>query len=231
MDDSQDLSQQADGQVVEPDQPAEAPVKVCITCRMVRDSNASYCPECGRPLVLAPPGQDTAPEPEQPLLSNSAQAPPSAPAEPAVLPPEEQAPAAPMASIGPDSIPPDALPPTCSCGQVLPHDACFCYRCGLRVGDVQPEFRLIRTKPDNLPPVDMPVGDELTIGKTTDCHLVVEDDFVSRRHARVFRNDRMLMVEDLGSSNGTFLRVRQPIVLGPGDEILLGTTVLRLEQR
>ena len=71
---------------------------------------------------------------------------------------------------------------------------------------------------------------ELTIGKLTECDLVIaDDDYVSRRHARLFRSDGMVYLEDMGSANGTFLRVRRPIVLEPGDEILVGTAMFQLE--
>jgi len=72
-------------------------------------------------------------------------------------------------------------------------------------------------------------GDEFTIGKSPESGLALQDDYVSRRHARLTASNGMLFLEDLGSSNGTFLRVRRPIVLEAGDEILIGSTVLKVE--
>ena len=74
-------------------------------------------------------------------------------------------------------------------------------------------------------------GADITIGSGEQCDLVLADDaYVSRRHVRVSSDDNaMVMVEDLASSNGTLLRIRRPIMLEPGDEILIGTAVLRLE--
>jgi pSer/pThr/pTyr-binding forkhead associated (FHA) protein len=75
-------------------------------------------------------------------------------------------------------------------------------------------------------------GDELSIGKAADCNMVIaDDDYVSRRHARLVKSDGMVFLEDLGSSNGTFLRVRRPIVLEPGDEIVVGTCSLRFDEK
>jgi serine/threonine protein kinase len=57
---------------------------------------------------------------------------------------------------------------------------------------------------------------------------------ISRQHARVIRQGGHLWIEDVGSSNGTFvngLRIFSPQILQPGDEIRLGCTELRLERR
>jgi ABC-type multidrug transport system ATPase subunit/pSer/pThr/pTyr-binding forkhead associated (FHA) protein len=69
------------------------------------------------------------------------------------------------------------------------------------------------TAPGRTPPTDVVVRDvdvaakPLTIGREPDCDLIVADSGVSGRHARVFRNAGRLILEDLGSRNGTFVRV------------------------
>src|SRR3954463_8897619 len=59
-----------------------------------------------------------------------------------------------------------------------------------------------------------------------------DDPEISRRHARISRGpDGRLTVEDLGSSNGTFVNdqpIDAPRALGPGDVVKLGRTVLRV---
>ena len=76
------------------------------------------------------------------------------------------------------------------------------------------------------------VGEQLIIGKDSDCDVVIADDsFVSRRHARLRRDDNLIFLDDLGSSNGTLLKICRPVIIEPGDEIMIGSTVLRLEQR
>jgi pSer/pThr/pTyr-binding forkhead associated (FHA) protein len=75
-----------------------------------------------------------------------------------------------------------------------------------------------------------PVEGELILGReqgTAD--LVIEDPGVSRRHARLFPENGALVVEDLGSSNGTYVngeRISGPVAVAPGDEVQLGDTVI-----
>ena len=71
---------------------------------------------------------------------------------------------------------------------------------------------------------------ELTIGRATGCHVSLPDDtFASTLHARVFAQDGGVYVEDLGSTNGTYLngmRLAAPAVLRPGDQLQVGNTVM-----
>jgi pSer/pThr/pTyr-binding forkhead associated (FHA) protein len=67
------------------------------------------------------------------------------------------------------------------------------------------------------------------LGRETGDIVFSEDEFMSRRHAQIsYRNGRGRL-EDLGSSNGTFLRLRGPHGLMPGDLIRLGDELLRFE--
>jgi pSer/pThr/pTyr-binding forkhead associated (FHA) protein len=74
------------------------------------------------------------------------------------------------------------------------------------------------------------VEGELTFGREgTD--VLLDDPQVSRRHAMVRIGAGGLQVEDLGSSNGTFVngtRIAGPTPLRPGDEVRLGDTMLRV---
>jgi pSer/pThr/pTyr-binding forkhead associated (FHA) protein len=70
---------------------------------------------------------------------------------------------------------------------------------------------------------------EVVLGRETGDVIFSDDEFMSRRHAQiVFRNGRG-QVEDLGSSNGTFLRLRGPHGLAAGDLIRMGDELLRFE--
>ena len=77
-----------------------------------------------------------------------------------------------------------------------------------------------------------PLGGELTVGRDPGgAGLVIEDRGVSRRHARFLADGGALTVEDLGSSNGTFVngqRISAPVELSSGDEVQLGDTVLEV---
>ena len=75
------------------------------------------------------------------------------------------------------------------------------------------------------------VDQELVIGRV-DTDLAIDDDEMSSRHAVVRRHANRLQVEDLGSTNGTFVdgtRIAEPTLLGGGAEIKVGTTVLVVE--
>ena len=66
--------------------------------------------------------------------------------------------------------------------------------------------------------------DELTVGRAAGCHIALDDRFVSQLHSRMFRRDDQLFIEDLGSTNGTFVngvRITQH-ELADGDVITFG---------
>ncbi|MEM7482245.1 MAG: SpoIIE family protein phosphatase [Acidobacteriota bacterium] len=76
-------------------------------------------------------------------------------------------------------------------------------------------------------------GDELTLGRSASCDVVLRDPYLSRRHTRLRRQDEEILVEDLGSRNGTHLNGRQitePTPVGPGDVVRLGGCTLRLSE-
>jgi len=66
--------------------------------------------------------------------------------------------------------------------------------------------------------VDLPEGGELVVGRAEPATVVVDDPSLSRQHARFFRQGADLFVEDLGSTNGTFVRgarvTRAPLLDG-----------------
>jgi hypothetical protein len=75
------------------------------------------------------------------------------------------------------------------------------------------------------------VADELTIGRAAGCQIPLEDSYASQLHARVFRRNAELLVEDLGSTNGTFLnrkKVDSAVPIRKGDRLQVGKTVLEL---
>jgi pSer/pThr/pTyr-binding forkhead associated (FHA) protein len=75
------------------------------------------------------------------------------------------------------------------------------------------------------------VEEEVVIGRE-DTDLEIDDVELSRRHAVIRRHANRLQVEDLGSTNGTFVdgnRIAEPTLLGGGAEIKIGTTVLVVE--
>jgi pSer/pThr/pTyr-binding forkhead associated (FHA) protein len=74
---------------------------------------------------------------------------------------------------------------------------------------------------------------QITIGRANDATLVLNDDYASSRHARLFPQDGQWIVEDLGSTNGTYLdrqKVTQPTPVPAGVPIRIGKTVLELRR-
>lgn len=76
---------------------------------------------------------------------------------------------------------------------------------------------------------------EVVIGRSPESDLVLEDGEVSRRHAKVTpQSDGSALVEDLESANGTFVNHNElygPARLDPGDELLLGITVIQVRSQ
>lgn len=73
----------------------------------------------------------------------------------------------------------------------------------------------------------------ILIGRAPSCTLVLDDDYSSSRHARVFPQDGGWFVEDLGSTNGTFVgrdRVTAPVAVGAGSQIKVGQSILELQR-
>jgi hypothetical protein len=75
--------------------------------------------------------------------------------------------------------------------------------------------------------------DEFRIGRSTDCALILDDDYVSGDHASLARRPGGdWVVTDLGSTNGTFVnevRVTVPTVITASDSLRIGRTQMRLE--
>jgi pSer/pThr/pTyr-binding forkhead associated (FHA) protein len=78
----------------------------------------------------------------------------------------------------------------------------------------------------------LPLGEtSILIGRASTCTIVIEDDFLSARHCRIFPEHGQWFVEDLGSTNGTFLgnqRIDDPVPFGIGERVRIGSTTLEL---
>jgi FHA domain len=88
-------------------------------------------------------------------------------------------------------------------------------------------------EPDTLRGRTYDLADELTLGRAAGCGVRVEDAYTSSLHARLFRRDSTLWVEDLGSTNGTWVnaeRILSPTRLGKGDLLQVGGTVFEVER-
>jgi hypothetical protein len=73
----------------------------------------------------------------------------------------------------------------------------------------------------------------LLIGRGNDAAIRLDDDYVSTRHARIAANEDQWYVEDLGSTNGTYVgstRITQPTTLTLGSQVRIGKTILELRK-
>ena len=150
---------------------------------------------------------------------------------------------------------PQAAPAVCaSCGAPLQPGFRFCGICGKPTAPPSaPTPRPVQATPAGAPPAAAPAArparirvalvrndgapgpllsvdkEEALCGRTQGDFLLPDDPTVSPRHARFTLANGTLRVEDVGSVNGTFVRLREPRHLSVGDEFRVGRQLLRLE--
>ena len=76
------------------------------------------------------------------------------------------------------------------------------------------------------------ISGTLSIGRAAGCEITLDDTFISQVHARVTSGQNGVVIEDLGSTNGTYLnrkKVTAPVVVHTGDVIQVGSTVLEVQ--
>ncbi len=195
----------------------------CSRCGRENDASFAFCLDCGQPL--SPPAAATAPGPQvcdacgRPLdpgfrfCGHCGK--PIAPPAPAAAPQTGQT----AASIPVAKAPPS--PPTSGSHAPPPPGEAKGPSSGLK---------LVAVRPDGVSgqahPLDQP---ELLCGRTEGQIRVPEDGTVSPRHARFSFDGGWLRVEDLGSVNGTFIKIHAPHRVAVGDELRIGRQLLRLE--
>jgi pSer/pThr/pTyr-binding forkhead associated (FHA) protein len=80
--------------------------------------------------------------------------------------------------------------------------------------------------------IDLP-AEQLTIGRSSESGLVIRDDYTSTHHARLMLWDENWVIQDLDSTNGTFLdgvRVTLPTAVLAGTPVTIGTTTFELRR-
>jgi pSer/pThr/pTyr-binding forkhead associated (FHA) protein len=73
----------------------------------------------------------------------------------------------------------------------------------------------------------------ILIGRGSDAGIRLDDDYVSTRHARIAASGDQWFVEDLGSTNGTYIgtvRITQPTTITLGTQVRIGKTILELRK-
>lgn len=180
----------------------------CTRCGQDNDAGFAFCQACGQ-AFRAP--QRLCSGCQNPLLpgarfcgicGRASEAPPPTPAPRTPSPPPTPARMAPLAASG--------------AGSMEVRDAKL--------------LRLVAVRHDGLPgPTYVITRAALHCGRTQAEVKFPDDATVSPRHCRFLQREDGGFLEDLGSVNGTFIRLRQPRALTPGDEIRIGRQLLRLE--
>jgi len=91
--------------------------------------------------------------------------------------------------------------------------------------------RLVVLEPADKSGSEYILEDEISIGRAATCQIILNDTFISQLHARVLLTKQGVVVEDLGSTNGTFLnnnKIQSSKQAQPGDRIRVGSFLMEL---
>lgn len=91
--------------------------------------------------------------------------------------------------------------------------------------------RLVIVEPAARAGVEFGLDQELTVGRAGGCSVVLDEQYVSQVHARVFVREGSAFVEDLGSTNGTWVngtRAVGQMPARPGDRVQVGNVVMEV---
>ena len=97
----------------------------------------------------------------------------------------------------------------------------------------KPPSQVVLHEPDAAKPRSVRLKGAADIGRSDRCAIRLDDTYVSQVHARLFDDNGAWYVEDLGSTNGTFLndrKVEQKTEVHAGDVVKIGKTVLELRR-
>jgi pSer/pThr/pTyr-binding forkhead associated (FHA) protein len=180
----------------------------CPDCGVENDATFAYCPACGRPLRSDRRcgGCGAWLDPSHRFCGRCGRPAEIAAAEPPPLPRRGRATPLPA-----DDLPAPARP-------------------GPTAGARAAGLRLVAVRHDGQPGAIAPLGaGPIVCGRARGQVLFPDDATVSPEHARFTVRGASALVEDLGSINGTFLRLQAPRPISSGDEIRVGRQLLRLE--
>ena len=94
--------------------------------------------------------------------------------------------------------------------------------------------RLVVVAAMNFPPgTEFEIGDSATMGRAPSSEIPIEDPFASSAHARIFPRGQFMYIEDMGSTNGTYLngrQLRRPEQLKTADTVRIGETEYRYQE-
>ncbi len=91
--------------------------------------------------------------------------------------------------------------------------------------------RLVLIEPAERAGAEFALGPELTVGRAGGCSIVLDEQYVSQVHCRIFVRDGSVFAEDLGSTNGTWVNGSRAVGQMParlGDRIQIGNVVMEV---
>jgi pSer/pThr/pTyr-binding forkhead associated (FHA) protein len=91
--------------------------------------------------------------------------------------------------------------------------------------------RLVLVEPVARAGAEYALGPELTVGRAAGCSIVLDEQYVSQVHTRIFVRDGSVFAEDLGSTNGTWVNGSRAVGQMParlGDRIQVGNVVMEV---
>ncbi|MFO0651518.1 MAG: FHA domain-containing protein [Polyangiales bacterium] len=225
------------GPFATPQEPPRAFPAACPRCGTAANPSALYCGVCGMPTAdMVAPQAPQAPAPQAP--------PPLAPA-PQVQPPQ-QAPIPQPHAASPAAFAPAAAPPISAVispapsarPQVQAHATVMdppsprvearTDNFGAVSAGVVPQIVTI-LKDGSEGPVYRLTNAQTDLGRYEGTITLPDDPYLSPRHARILRRNDRYYLRDLGSVNGIFQRIREPVEMHHGDVVLVGQQVLRVE--
>jgi hypothetical protein len=101
----------------------------------------------------------------------------------------------------------------------------------LRQG-IRPRLQVVAAM-NYAPGTEFEIGDSATMGRSPNSDVPIEDPFASSAHARIFPRGQFMYIEDMGSTNGTYLngrQLRRPEQLKVADTIRIGDTEYRYQE-
>lgn len=90
---------------------------------------------------------------------------------------------------------------------------------------------MVVVRSETLSGLRFPVGAGVSVGRSSEADIVLDDPYASEFHFRIVVQDGAVVLSDLGSTNGTYVngrRVTVPTSLGKGDSIQVGNTILEI---
>jgi FHA domain len=117
--------------------------------------------------------------------------------------------------------------------EVAPAEATSLYATGGPDGSASPQL-VVERAPGHRAGLAYDIGDGAVLGRGDGAEIRLEDPFASSNHARLVRQGSVVVIEDLGSTNGTYLNeelLEGPQPLHPGDRIRIGDSEFTYEDR